>query len=153
MILSFKDGAGEGDIPDGTFFALRGNAIIMSISCLTGETQTIKTLDEKYLPDSVKGGGGGGFILRPTAEEFEKLNDTIFMCTTNYDELAKKLEAGQHVNIVIPENVLGDGSGKVALSIMTWAYVEDAGLSIVVTPDTDGFKGIIFTNGTYIPKI
>lgn len=144
----------SGMVDEGLIFYTR------SVSCLTGEVETIKPLDEKYLPDSVKGGGGGTFVLRPTAEELSKVNGGI-MCTTNYDEMAKALEGGALVYVLLPESFGSSGMGvKEMILLLTWVYAEEGDTRAIVARfvNFDGVTSnalgrIMFPNGTYVPKM
>ena len=103
-------------------------------------------------------GGGGGYIMKPTAEELTQDGSSL-ICTANYDEMAKALESGGHVTIVIPADI----GGGIAMRLvpLLYTYIENGNLP-------DGSTGsaimsyvlwgsgepvmICFTNGTYVPN-
>ena len=95
------------------------------------------------------GGGGGSFVMRLSAEDFGNDEGVI---TANYDELAKALEAGSHVNIVFPAGVLVDDMPAISASVVMWTYAEGMGLLCACYTGND-VTPIIFTNGSYIPTI
>lgn len=115
---------------------------------ISQKTENIKPLDEKYLPDSVK--GGGTFVLRPTAEELQ-FDGANMMCTTNYDELAKALEVGKYVSIVLPAGTISGEIPAVMMSVLSWVYVD--GMGILCYAMMEDTATITFPNGTYVPKI
>ncbi len=160
VFISIKGDLSAMGIPlgEGTYFVVYGDSsYIKSISSLTGLVETVKTLDEKYIPDSVK---GGGFVLRPTEDELSGDFKQI-TCTTNYDEMAKALEAGIPVYVVLPESFGSSGAGiKEVISLLTWGYVNQDGETGItarfitfsdITNDTIGRIG--FPNGTYVPSL
>lgn len=116
-------------------------------------------------------GGVGGYMMKPTAEECT-LEDSVLAITTNYDELAKVLEAGGAAYVRIPSVVLFGEEGIATVmpyavaGIHSWAYLP-AGtmgeghttatlmgcvhLNIVGSSAAIAYT-VMFTNGTYIPN-
>lgn len=123
-----------------------------------------KPLDEKYLPESVKGGGsaGGAFVLRPTEDELSVTEDSMnIMCTTNYDEMLKAMEAGALVYVLLPESFGTSGMGvKEMVLLISWVYASADGMTAILARfmnfsniTNDVFANIVFTNGTYAPNL
>lgn len=95
------------------------------------------------------GGGGGSFTIKLTTEN-STFDGAQFICTDNFDELAKALESGCHANVVFSEGAIDERSPAMCMSIITWMFMEGALVCV-------GLLGspvqITFTNGTYIPTI
>lgn len=96
------------------------------------------------------GGGGGSFVMRPALEEL--VFDEPIVCSANYDELAKALEAGSHASIVFPAGMMGDGSPDVISAVLCWGYMEGQGLFVALSLMGEHVT-VVFTNGTYVPTI
>ena len=93
------------------------------------------------------GGGGGSFVMKLSVENTQMADETI-ICADNFDELAKALEAHQHVVLVIPAEIAGSPTA-LACSVMTWMYYEGQGLVCFCLPGAMAM--VTFTNGTYVP--
>lgn len=109
------------------------------------------------------GSGGGAFVLRPTEDELSG-DFGMIMCTTNFDAMAKTLEAGSPVYVVLPESFNapgGDVSGvKTVVSLITWTCMEADEMKAIIARfinfsniTNNVFSTIIFTNGTYVPNL
>lgn len=105
----------------------------------------------KRFPGNKVGGGAGGYIMKPTAEEVT-MENTATTISANYDEMAKVLEAGGHATVVLPAGILGDNAPAFALSVIAWTYVEGNGL-VAIGSVGDAVLTLTFPNGTYIPNM
>lgn len=122
--------------------------------------QTLKAEHLNHMEDGIANAGGGAFILRPTENELSGDFSEI-ICTTNYDEMAKALESGTPVYIILPESFGSSGtSTKEVISLLTWVHASQDGMSLIgarfvnFSEITSSSLGrIMFTNGTYVPKI
>lgn len=94
------------------------------------------------------GGGGGSFVMKLSVENTQ-MDGNMIMCGDNYDELAKALEAHQHVVIVAPAELTSYAS--LAMAVMTWMYIEGQGLMCFCIAGEIG--QVVFTNGSYVPTI
>ena len=104
--------------------------------------------DEKS-PAFIKNKPVADYIMKPTKEECTLADNTLTI-TTNFDEMAKVIEAGGHVTIVIPAGLRTDIQLACATFPVAWLYMEGQGLmaaSVVM-----GELIIVFPNGTYIPS-
>ena len=101
------------------------------------------------VPGANLGGGAGGYMMKPTAEECI-VDGTTITITTNYDEMAKVLEAGGHVTVVFPAGLLADGTPAIASSVIAWVYQDGAFMVIVLMEIS--FQ-LVFPNGTYVPNL
>lgn len=100
-----------------------------------------------------------GYMIKPTAAEIT-VNDTTFICTTNYDELAKALEKGINACVRIPMSVLAPEVAEeipyFVVIITSWGYVPQQGVGCHGTIQLGGetISGLfVFTNGTYVPNL
>lgn len=102
------------------------------------------------------GGGGGTFVLKPTVEEVQVEDKYSMVCTTNFDELAKALEAGCIAMIEFPPSSLSAEYPFSATALMlVWTYAAGYGLiGLIASPLDNGNNiNVLFPNGTYVPKI
>lgn len=100
-------------------------------------------------------GGGGGYMMKPTADELsfdDSDGHPTITATTNADELAKALEAGSSASIVIPAGFWGESDPAVVVNVIGWFYREGMGLACFVMNLGD-FMMVAFTNCTYIPNL
>lgn len=121
--------------------------------------QILKAEHLNYIEEGIAN-AGGGFVLRPTEDELSG-NDIEIICTTNYDEMLKALEAGIPVSVVLPKSFSSSGMDvKEVISLLTWTYASQDGMSGIVARfvnfsniTNNTFGRIAFMNGTYAPQI
>lgn len=125
---------------------------LSDVEVVAEPTETANVLIEedgviKKAPKTAVGGAGGGFIMRPASSELT-ISGATCTCTTNYDDLAKALEAGTPVTICMPAATLGN---DFAITVLSWGYGSGTLTCYGVLGTSIGtFK---LTNGTYVPSI
>lgn len=95
-------------------------------------------------------GGGGGYLLKPTAEELS-MDGTEITCTANYDELAKVLEKGGSGGLVVPAGFNGSTVPAMVIVATCWLYA-DGVLACFGYAMGQNFS-VVCTNGTYVPNL
>lgn len=113
-------------------------------------------------------GGGGGYIMKPTAEEVSS-DGTVITITANADELAKVLEAGGAVSIRLPMSAMSPELAALipyaVASLHAWS-VFPAGamgegspqclvscLHLLIMGEGPSPFMVVFPNITYIPNL
>lgn len=95
--------------------------------------------------------GAGGYIMKPTAEECTYDPSTKqLIITTDCTDLAKAVEAGAHVSIVIPDGVFAEDAHELVSCPVAWACGENALVAVAYIFDEIGV--IYFANGSYTPS-
>lgn len=117
------------------------------------EEATVLVVDNGVVKQTPKTsvGGSGSFRMLLNMDECESSNGAI-MCSTNYDELAMALDAGDSVSIIFPADYTG--AIPIVMAVLGWSYLAtDNMLQVIVSAmsDSGGLMPIMFTNGTYAP--
>lgn len=109
---------------------------------LAVKSATLKQIDEKYIPDSVK-----GMVFEVADSEIQQTNSTAFTITKNYDPLYEAVMAGKFVYIKLPFAYI------VPVAIYIENYGADGYLRVVTgaIPNIEGnpHGSLKFINGSY----
>lgn len=116
-----------------------------------GDTVLIEQGGEVKRAPKSQVGGAGGYIMKPTVEECIRTEgNNQIVITKDFSDIAKAVEAGAHVSIVIPDGVYtGEMPGFV---LCPSVYFYESNMLVAVAPGPDGSLVISFPNGSYTPS-
>lgn len=105
-------------------------------------------------PAFIKNKPASGYLMKLDFNELTVVDDAqypSFICTANFDQLAKTLDSGCSASIAMPAGFFGDGSPVVVFTPLEWFYMNNSLIvsTLVITMNMPAT--ITFINGTYIP--
>lgn len=116
-----------------------------------GDTVLIEQGGEVKRAPKSQVGGAGGYIMKPTAEECTYDSSVKqLIITTDCTDMAKAVEAGTHVSVVIPAGVFAEDATELVLCPVAWAYAENVLMAMAY--NFNGIGVIYFANGSYTPS-